>query len=565
MYSYLIKTKKDNKMSVRRLLGGFVPLIALAWVFGVGNSSVVHAVDQVCDWTGAGGNNSFSTPANWSNCGSAAPGASDIVRFPDSLTTNTNLVNDLGVPLAGVLTVPNPANNSYAYLIDTISLTDGAYIDVETSAACDKPTKVTFQQINSSGAVTVNTEAVSGAAGGQTYNISGALSFKNRYGQGYNGAQSGSSASEIIVKSPFVYSAACQNAGGMGAAPNGPYDIFAAINYNGLTIEKGASVSLGATYSKPIVVGGGTGTQTPKIFYFGMWNNEGTETLPTNVLISGPVTLNSNLNISIGSRAVLRVTGSLTGTGKIEKATDATGTVIIESNANSSTSENGKIELPSLATVISDTQEGLITVVDNQRLSLQGERTDAYVAEGGVLTGTGLLTGRLYVEVGAVIAPGNSPGCITVGTLKISGEYEFELGGAASCSGYDEIIVTDGAAVGPIVLDAGSVLATSRYNRYTPTQSQTFMIIDNRTASAVSGTFNGLPEGATFEQNGVVFKISYVGGDGNDVVLTVQNVPAAPNTGVQILRSNPILIGGITIVGAALLLGFARAFAKSRR
>ena len=143
--------------------------------------------------------------------------------------------------------------------------------------------------------------------------------------------------------------------------------------------------------------------------------------------------------------------------------------------------------------------------------------------------------------------------------------HEFELGGTASCSGYDQIIVTDGAAAGPIILDAESVLATSRYNGYAPNQNQTFMIIDNRTASAVSGSFNGLPEGATFEQNGVVFKISYVGGDGNDVVLTVQNVPAAPNTGVQILRSNPILIGGITIIGAALLLGFARASAKSRR
>jgi hypothetical protein len=46
-------------------------------------------------------------------------------------------------------------------------------------------------------------------------------------------------------------------------------------------------------------------------------------------------------------------------------------------------------------------------------------------------------------------------------------------------------------------------------------------VIDAGTATPVSGAFTGLPEGATFTVQGYVLKISYVGGTGNDVVLTV--------------------------------------------
>ena len=54
-----------------------------------------------------------------------------------------------------------------------------------------------------------------------------------------------------------------------------------------------------------------------------------------------------------------------------------------------------------------------------------------------------------------------------------------------------------------------------------------FTILNNDLADAVTGTFNGLPEGSTLSANGFKFTISYVGGTGNDVVLTVTDVPGA--------------------------------------
>lgn len=188
------------------------------------------------------------------------------------------------------------------------------------------------------------------------------------------------------------------------------------------------------------------------------------------------------------------------------------------------------------------------------------------VYKGGTLKGKGTITGLLYVNSGGAVAPGNSPGCLTSDTLSLSGEYQFELGGADPCTGYDQLIVKN-ASNSSMAVDFGAgtaTLTTSRYNNYTPKQGQVFVIIDQAGTAAVNGTFKDLPEGATFTQNGVVFKISYVGGDGNDVTLTVQNQPTAPDTGVEILRANPALIAGATLMGVIVMLGLARFSAKRR-
>ena len=58
-----------------------------------------------------------------------------------------------------------------------------------------------------------------------------------------------------------------------------------------------------------------------------------------------------------------------------------------------------------------------------------------------------------------------------------------------------------------------------------------FMILDNRSMDDSLGDFSGLAEGSQFTQSGQTFTISYVGGDGNDVVLTsvsdISEVPEA--------------------------------------
>src|SRR6185295_16994203 len=55
--------------------------------------------------------------------------------------------------------------------------------------------------------------------------------------------------------------------------------------------------------------------------------------------------------------------------------------------------------------------------------------------------------------------------------------------------------------------------------------NQQFIIINNDGADPIVGTFNGLPEGSGFSAGGFGFRINYAAGTGNDVVLTLTNVP----------------------------------------
>lgn len=59
---------------------------------------------------------------------------------------------------------------------------------------------------------------------------------------------------------------------------------------------------------------------------------------------------------------------------------------------------------------------------------------------------------------------------------------------------------------------------------YVPSLLDTFVIVANDGIDAVFGTFAGLPEGATFVSGGRTFQVSYVGGTGNDVTLTVTSL-----------------------------------------
>src|SRR5206468_2347713 len=92
-------------------------------------------------------------------------------------------------------------------------------------------------------------------------------------------------------------------------------------------------------------------------------------------------------------------------------------------------------------------------------------------------------------------------------TLKLT------VGGHVAGSGYDQVRV------------AGTVTLAGTFNpslagKFVPRLNETFVVIDNRGTGPVAGTFSGLAEGAVITIGLNQFRISYRGGDGNDVVLT---------------------------------------------
>ena len=53
------------------------------------------------------------------------------------------------------------------------------------------------------------------------------------------------------------------------------------------------------------------------------------------------------------------------------------------------------------------------------------------------------------------------------------------------------------------------------------TAGTVFTAISNTAATSISGTFANLPDGSTFTAGRNSFQVSYSGGDGNDLTLTV--------------------------------------------
>ena len=71
---------------------------------------------------------------------------------------------------------------------------------------------------------------------------------------------------------------------------------------------------------------------------------------------------------------------------------------------------------------------------------------------------------------------------------------------------------------GTVVLSGA--LNPSLLNAFLPAKGTSFTLINNDGSDSVTGSFTGLPQGAEFNVGPRFFTISYVGGTGNDVVIS---------------------------------------------
>ena len=103
-----------------------------------------------------------------------------------------------------------------------------------------------------------------------------------------------------------------------------------------------------------------------------------------------------------------------------------------------------------------------------------------------------------------------------------------------------------------------AALELERPPGFTPPPRSTFTIVDNDGSDPINGTFAGLDEGATVSADGYPFRISYVGGDGNDIVLSrlgeISYYLAEGATGA--FFDNDVLIANPNAVDAPVTLTF---------
>jgi streptogramin lyase len=171
------------------------------------------------------------------------------------------------------------------------------------------------------------------------------------------------------------------------------------------------------------------------------------------------------------------------------------------------------------------------TVPNNQVLSVDGTLGTAIANSGSTVQGNGTIF-TLYVDGGAILAPGHSPGCLTTNQLTMKGTYNAEISGATACKSYDQIVAKESATL-------SGKLQLSLLDGFKPTASQAFTVISNTGTGKVNGTFAGLPEGSVVVAQDTLFNISYKGGDGNDVVLTAMaNSQSLETKGVSAATSS---------------------------
>src|SRR5262249_27197883 len=133
-----------------------------------------------------------------------------------------------------------------------------------------------------------------------------------------------------------------------------------------------------------------------------------------------------------------------------------------------------------------------------------------------LLGGTGTI-GTISSPGASVLRPGasaNSPGILNSGNVNSLHGFAGTINRATAGTNYSQTNVT-----GTVTL-TGSALSYVVGGGFIPTPGQQFIIINNDGADAVVGTFTNYAEGATYTTGNHTFTISYVGGTGNDVVLT---------------------------------------------
>ncbi len=591
---------------------GFLSVVAALFAVSTAfiGSGVAHAGTQTCTWSGAGSDSNWSTAANWSCDTGTVPADGGALVFPygtpgsvswgggphngsnndlSALNTYTSIsftkpsscsdymIIGNTVKLAGNITDSNDGTSSCRATIMTgldlgsdVTISGTSMTLGDFSLAADHP-------------IALNGHNLTFSFGGLSYGINVYDSINgngNVIADGLNNnmASPDGFAVGLYGNSTFTGTVSAINHTGLtlgyryatstplGASSNSltigkqsHLDIqrsFASSTALSLTIPQNIGFTADSvdSYNSSMEVGsGGCGTSwslafSPDDQYLDCRDPY------TDITISGTLTIARDFTVSPNTKTVT-FTGPVVGAYHIlvnpNNAPSAyfTGNLVLASSSNGSLTANGTYQNTSSTLVLSDSQPTRKVIIGGgYTVSINGQRDCVGVISGGVLKGTGTL-GCLQTQ-GGIVAPGNSPGTLNSGnvTFDSTSTLQEELGGTAAGQ-FDQLNVTGTVDLG------GATLDVSLYNSYAPALNSTYTIVNNDSTDAITGTFAGLVQGASFVVGGYTYTISYTGGDGNDVVLTVAAVPAPPNTaGVLANPANIALGASVVALGFALLV-----------
>ena len=536
-------------------------VVAVAAVVGaVIFHSPVNAAPATFTWTGATGDSKMSTAGNWKEGQVPTAGSKLVFECVPEVNghgVNGALHNDLTVAFSGLeakkLDSLPAGRDCTHYIIDKMQFTPDAEFTGDHTGVNGKKynRKAPF----------VSIDAVTGLSNMKSNGFEGFLVNKKDYLElsRYEVANAGcnkldyyvEAAEKIVGENASVLLQGANNILVKNKGQLGVYHNANETSASKITFENGATISHGLHCIATSVKVGPDAT----------------------TVLSGDIVLNGDVEFRLESNVTIKITGKLSGPGKFVAHRDNEGTILVESSNNtSSRTPNGlygNAHEPKLIKLDGEKPNEVLTVKKGETVLLNGSRS-MNVYEGGVINGN--ITGGEFNVYGVVSLGNNSPSKNTMRffVLQDPGVYKVKI---LNKDHYDQI-----AAEGVGLVDGR--LDLTYLEGGVIKKGDTFTIIDNKGSHPIEGSamFKDLPEGAEVTVGGAIFKISYVGGDGNDVVLTALNdsvapkasvtskdpkAPKVPNTGGEKLAVNLIgAIAGVASATASLIVAKRKSFNK---
>ena len=401
--------------------------------------------------------NSGTPGVNTNWSSDALPAAGDILIFP-AVTANrpTSLVNDL--PMGLTLASLQFVAPNYAIAGNAIQL-NGSFVSSVTVGQ----TILTCDLTLSGAAPTVRVD------GEGSVQLDGAISGSGFVKAGAGLLVLGGTEANTYAGTTTVSGGTLQLAKSGSVAVPGP-----------LTVALGTVITTAAGQLSPTAL---INLSSSAVLQVGL-----SETIGP-LLGAGAVRVDGSLTLGSGNGSSV-FTGGLSGAGTLTKV--GTGTLSLGG---------------------SNTFSGSL-IVSAGRLLLTGSLTTASaasVATGAVVEGTGRAA-DIMVQ-GTLAVGNNGAGTLVAHTVHLAATAIFpvQLNSAAPGTGYDQLQATTIDIAGAkLTVTTGQDLQSG----------DPYTIIDNMGPDPVAGTFGGLFEGANLLVGTQTFRITYLGGDGNDVVLT---------------------------------------------
>lgn len=513
-------------------------------------------------WVGGAGGNAWdvNTSTNWSGMPDQKFFQLDSVTFDDTSATGNSNVTLTGTLRPGAVAV-NASTNNFT-LAGSGLITGGGGLTKSGTSTLTLNTANSYTGLTTISAGTVklgNATALGTSDKGTIVEAGAALDFNginitgeavtiSGTGIGGNGALVNSNATGVgIISAPLTLAGDSTVGGANRINVSGPGSAITSNGNNYTLTKKGAglmSVFSGTQVSlQNIVVDGGT------------LEFQSSDTVVDNT-IPGTITVNNGATLGIrffsGTPTILKPivlnAGATFGTVRTGPGSNTIGANITLNGAStiqagqagnaadpliltgviSGSGEFSKTGGSDLTLAGTNTYTGPTTVTSGKLIvtgSIAGSATT--INSGATLAGNGTV-GNLTINGGATLTPGVTAGVLNTGDLTLAASTShltLEINGITAGTLYDQVNVT-----GAVSLNGDFQLSLGTFNPADFVDK--FYIVVNDGSDAVTGTFAGLSEGATFLQAGQNWQIFY-GGDfatgatvgGNDVMLVAVPEP----------------------------------------